>query len=64
LGFVHIDAGGSTLAKPNYAFAKRQRDLAKKQKAEAKRARKAAQAPATEPEPEAPPLPPGDKNSP
>jgi hypothetical protein len=29
------------LAKPNYAFAKRQRDLAKKQKKEAKRLRKA-----------------------
>lgn len=29
------------MAKPNYAFAKRQRDLAKKQKKEAKRLRKA-----------------------
>jgi len=29
------------MAKPNYAFAKRQRDLAKKQKAEEKRLRKA-----------------------
>ena len=38
------------MAKPNYAFAKRQRDLAKKQKKEAKRLRKAeaaAEAPAT-----------------
>ncbi len=31
------------MAKPNYAFAKRQRDLAKKQKKEEKRLRKAAQ---------------------
>lgn len=29
------------MAKPNYAFAKRQRDLAKKKKKEEKRARKA-----------------------
>jgi hypothetical protein len=29
------------MAKPNYAFAKRQRDLAKKKKKEAKRLRKA-----------------------
>lgn len=36
------------MAKPNYAFAKRQRDLAKKQKKEEKRLRKArpADAPA------------------
>jgi hypothetical protein len=33
------------LAKPNYAFAKRQRDLAKKQKKEAKRLRKMEPAP-------------------
>ncbi len=32
------------MAKPNYAFAKRQRDLAKKQKKEEKRLRKAASA--------------------
>lgn len=31
------------MAKPNYQFAKRQRDLAKKQKKEEKRLRKAAQ---------------------
>jgi hypothetical protein len=30
------------MAKPNYAFAKRQRDLAKKKKKEEKRLRKAA----------------------
>jgi hypothetical protein len=30
------------MAKPNYAFAKRQRDLAKKQKQEEKRQKKAA----------------------
>ncbi|MGE0799626.1 MAG: hypothetical protein AB7G13_14875 [Lautropia sp.] len=33
------------MAKPNYAFAKRQRELAKKQKLEEKRLRKAAGAP-------------------
>ena len=32
------------MAKPNYAFAKRQRDLAKKKKKEEKRARKATTA--------------------
>lgn len=32
------------MAKPNYAFAKRQRDLAKKQKKEEKAKRKAAEA--------------------
>lgn len=31
------------MAKPNYAFAKRQRDLAKKQKKEQKKQRKVAQ---------------------
>jgi hypothetical protein len=46
------------VAKPNYAFAKRQRDLAKKQKKEAKRLRKAG---TTEPQPQEPPPPiPGD----
>jgi hypothetical protein len=33
------------MAKPNYAFAKRQRDLAKKQKKEEKKLRKASGAP-------------------
>jgi len=37
------------MAKPNYAFAKRQRDLAKKQRKEEKRLRKTAANPA-EPE--------------
>ena len=32
---------GCNMAKPNYSFAKRQRDLAKKQKKEEKRLRKA-----------------------
>jgi hypothetical protein len=32
----------NAMAKPNYSFAKRQRDLAKKQKKEEKRLRKAA----------------------
>jgi hypothetical protein len=35
------------MAKPNYAFAKRQRDLAKMQKKEAKRQKKAEAAQAT-----------------
>jgi len=39
--------GSLTVAKPNYAFAKRQRDLAKKQKKEAKRQKKAEAAQAT-----------------
>lgn len=39
------------MAKPNYAFTKRQRDLAKKQKKEEKRQRKAA---ARGPRPEEP----------
>ena len=38
------------MAKPNYAFAKRQRDLAKKAKKEEKRARKAAANAAQTPE--------------
>jgi hypothetical protein len=43
------------MAKPNYAFAKRQRDLAKKQKKEEKRLRKAEANPSTQPqEPPAP----------
>lgn len=37
------------MAKPNYAFAKRQRDLAKKQKKEEKRLRKAAAQPEQRP---------------
>jgi len=40
------------MAKPNYAFEKRQRDLAKKKKKEEKRLRKQPT--------EAPPKPPGD----
>ena len=44
------------MAKPNYAFQKRQRELAKKQKKEEKQKRKAAEdAPATPPEGEIPP---------
>ena len=35
------------MVKPDYAFAKRQRDTTKKQKKEAKRQKKAAQASAT-----------------
>ena len=34
---------GTSLPKPNYAFAKRQRDLAKQQKKEEKKQKKAAQ---------------------
>jgi hypothetical protein len=44
------------MAKPNYAFAKRQRDLAKKQKKEEKRLKK-AEANATTPSDEAPAQP-------
>lgn len=57
------------MAKPNYAFAKRQRDLAKKAKKEEKRQKKlgtpedaaAGENPATEP---APPASSSDKPSP
>ena len=50
------------MAKPNYEFAKRQRDLAKKQKKEEKKLRKslANEVPATE---EAPPPGPADEKS-
>jgi hypothetical protein len=41
------------MAKPNYAFQKRQKELAKKQKKETKRQQKAA--PLTDPLSEAPP---------
>jgi len=41
------------MAKPNYAFAKRQRDLAKKKKKEDKKLRKAAAAEDGPTEPEA-----------
>jgi hypothetical protein len=37
------------MAKPNYAFQKRQRELAKKQKKEEKQKRKAAEEPPAEP---------------
>jgi hypothetical protein len=46
------------MVKPNYAFAKRQRDLAKKQKKEEKRLRKAGTS-ETQPQ-ENQPLPSGD----
>lgn len=44
------------MAKPNYAFAKRQRDLAKKKKKEEKRLRKTGGSDdaAAEPQPDAP----------
>ena len=42
------------MAKPNYSFQKRQRDLAKKQKKEQKAARKAAKSPGAEDQPAAP----------
>jgi hypothetical protein len=50
------------MAKPNYAFAKRQRDLAKKQKNEEKRQRKAG-AKGTQPQ-EGQPLPAGNDKTP
>jgi hypothetical protein len=46
------------MAKPNYAFAKRQRDLAKKNKKEEKRLRKVG--PGENPPTEAQPVPPAD----
>jgi hypothetical protein len=49
------------MAKPNYAFAKRQRDLAKKQKKEEKRQRKAGTPP--EQPVEAPPITPGEETT-
>ena len=49
--------------KPNYAFAKRQRDLAKKQKKEEKRLRKAG-ASETQPQEGAPPPIDGVKTAP
>lgn len=39
---LHLVIKGNTLAKPNYQFEKRQRDLAKKKKQEEKRQKKAA----------------------
>ncbi|MEO8344601.1 MAG: hypothetical protein ABI607_02800 [Betaproteobacteria bacterium] len=50
------------MAKPNYEFAKRQRDLAKKQKKEEKKLRKAHvnEVPATE---ETPPVPAEEKSA-
>jgi hypothetical protein len=46
------------MAKPNYAFAKRQRDLAKKRKKEEKRLKKAG---TQEPQRQENPVPPGDE---
>lgn len=42
------------MAKPNYSFQKRQRDLQKKQKKEQKAARKAAKSPPPQTEPGTP----------
>ena len=50
------------MAKPNYAFEKRQRDLAKKQKKEEKRLRKSA--PSEAPPKEPGPTPPGGDKTP
>lgn len=49
-----------SMAKPNYAFEKRQRDLAKKRKKEEKRLKKARASESQQPEtqPESTPLPP------
>jgi hypothetical protein len=55
------------MAKPNYAFARRQRDLAKKQKQEEKRRRKAGTpdiAPSTETADTQSPLPPPKPDTP
>ena len=51
------------MAKPNYAFEKRQKDLAKKQKKEEKRRRKLG-TPTEQQEAEAPPQSPGDTSPP
>jgi hypothetical protein len=50
------------MAKPNYAFERRQRDLAKKQKSEEKRKRKAAERAVREPG--APPSPVEEQDKP
>jgi hypothetical protein len=44
-----IDRTGDTMAKPNYAFAKRQRELAKKEKKEAKMRERMAEKSQAEP---------------
>ncbi len=49
------------MPKPNYAFAKRQRDIAKKQKKEEKRQRKTGAN--DNPSQESPPQPPGDEKT-
>ena len=55
-----INSIGSQMAKPNYAFEKRQRDLAKKKKKEEKRLRKAeAKSEQTEENPSEPSQQPG-----
>lgn len=51
-GASHPD---KSVAKPNYAFARRQRDLAKKQKKEEKRRRKLAEQQEQPAQPTAPP---------
>jgi hypothetical protein len=48
------------MAKPNYAFEKRQRDLAKKQKKEEKLKRRSAAAENQQPDQETPSAPSGD----
>jgi hypothetical protein len=48
------------MAKPNYAFEKRQRDLAKKQKKEEKLKRKSGAGENQQPDQETPSAPPGD----
>lgn len=52
------------MAKPNYAFEKRQRDLAKKAKKEEKLQRKAEAKKPSESDPEAPPAPTEDNQTP
>jgi hypothetical protein len=49
------------MPKPNYAFAKRQKDIAKKQKIEEKRQRKTGGS--DNPSQERRPQPPGDENT-
>ena len=52
---------GRPLPKPNYAFAKRQRDLAKQQKKEEKKLKKAAAKPVPGDGPAEPPVAEADK---
>lgn len=53
-----LQTNGVPVAKPNYSFEKRQRDIAKKKKKEEKLQKKREKSTATEPNEETPPVPP------